>query len=211
MSADNEPARRRADVAERITRHQSQRGLVGWIQDPCVVWVHHLRVLDTVDIRSLSRDKAHEIVRADFAEAPEERIAMRRQPDVARFARQRRAADVADRQAECARIAARADDCGYVQPRDLEAAERGPICRPRSWWRWTSDRSYRCRWRWRRCENGVELPCLEGLIQRRLGGDVAEVPETEEPDDQQQPFEHTQTASRRWTRVRWQRSALVNR
>src|SRR5688572_2445961 len=99
MRANDEPARGRSDVAERITRHQGQSGLFGWVQDPCVVRVHHFRAFDTVDERPVRRHEAHEIVLADFAEAAEERIPMRREPDVAGFAGQRRAADVTDRQA----------------------------------------------------------------------------------------------------------------
>ena len=132
------------------------------------------------------------------------------EPDVAAFARQRRAGDVADGQTQRARIAAGANDRRDAEPRNLEAAERrcrGAALRGYAALRAGDRRVGRGAAR-RRCarEDGVELAGLVRLVERGLGRDVAVVAEADDADDEQQalePAEPRRGAGR--TRVRRQR------
>ena len=62
------------------------------------------------------------VVGPDVLQPAEERVAMAGEADVARFAGERRAGDVADGELQRARVAAGADDDRDAEPRDLDAA-----------------------------------------------------------------------------------------
>jgi hypothetical protein len=127
---------------------------------------------------------ANLVVGIDVAQLAEERVAMPGEADVAVLTRQRSPGDVADREAERARIASGANHRGDAEPWDFDAANR------RTGRRWRSACHGRRSLFWRSTlKDRVELLIFERLIELRFAVHVNGVTETEHTNGNQEALE----------------------
>jgi hypothetical protein len=97
--AYDESLRRRADVVERIARHECQRRIRCLIEHPHGVGLHDVGSLHVVMEYPVLGRHANLVVGIDVTQLAKEGVAMPGEADVAVLARQRGPGDVTDREA----------------------------------------------------------------------------------------------------------------
>src|SRR5258705_3835216 len=201
--SDDEALRRGSDVPKRITGDQRQGGIARRVEQRDVLRMDDVGPLQVIVEHSVVRRHADLVVGIDVAQLAEERVAMPREAYVAILARQRRARDVPDRQAQRPRVAAGADYRGDAEARDLDAADRRARRR-----RATPRRRGGAAGRYLSAKNRVELLIFERLVELRFDVRVKEVPEADDTDEDEQPFEPAADARRAAARGRDVRVAV---